>query len=26
MKSLQNVRLFGHTWTRISTPSTKLLF
>jgi len=26
MKSLQNVPLFGHTWTRISTHWTKLLF
>jgi len=26
MKSPQNVRLFGHTWARISTPWTKLLF
>jgi len=25
MKSLQSVRLFGHTWTRISTHWTKLL-
>jgi len=26
MKSVQNVRLFGHTWIRISTHWIKLLF